>query len=146
MFLELGVARMNPQSEFDGDLIDLQPLGTEGQGSSLSSRGNYSLTQLVIPFGIGFKCNLGKRAAFSIEYGIRKTFTDYLDDTSGDYVDNVLLAQENGPIAAALADRTLNEGRAVGPRGNSSTKDWYSTVGVMLTFKLGAKDPCFGFR
>lgn len=146
MFFELGVAKINPKGEINGDLVELQPLGTEGQGSTLSTRGNYSLTQLVIPFGLGFKCNLGKRAAFSVEYGIRKTFTDYLDDVSGNYVDNVLLAQENGPLAASAADRSLGDNRAVGPRGNNSTKDWYSTFHAMITFKLGKKNVCWGFN
>lgn len=143
MFIELGLARINPQAEFNGELIDLQPLGTEGQGSSLSDKDPYSLTQIVIPFGVGIKLNLTKRMAISLEYGMRKTFTDYLDDVGGNYVNSDALLLENGNIAAQLADRSLGENRAYGPRGNSSTKDWYSTFGAMITFSLGKPGKCF---
>lgn len=144
MFIDLGVFRMNPQTEYNGDLIDLQPIGTEGQGSSLSDKNPYRLTQIVVPFGVGLKVNLGKRAALSVEYGLRKTFTDYLDDVGeGNYVDPVLLAQENGDIAARLSDRSGDGIQLFGSRGNSSTKDWYSMFGLMLTFSLGDPDKCF---
>jgi len=144
MFIDIGVFRMNPQTEYNGELIDLQPIGTEGQGSSLSSENPYNLTQIVIPLGVGFKMNLGKRAAVSFEYGIRKTFTDYLDDVGeGNYINPNELAQENGDIAARLSDRSLNNAPMVGSRGNSSTNDWYSMFGVMFTFSLGNPDKCF---
>lgn len=143
LFVEIGVFRMKPMTEYNGDLIELQPLGTEGQGTSLSDEDYYSLTQLVIPFGIGFKLNLGKKAAISFEYGLRKTFTDYLDDVSGNYVDGNLLAEESGNLAARLSNRSIGDYEAIGPRGNSSTKDWYSMFGIMLTFPLGKEGKCY---
>ena len=80
--------------------------------------------------------NLKKRLAISIEYGIRKTFTDFLDDVSGNYVDTDILAAENGPLAAELADPSLDGASRTGfNRGNSSTKDWYAFYGLMITFK-----------
>lgn len=143
LFIDLGVFRMNPQTKFNNELVDLQPIGTEGQGSSLSEKDPYPLTQLVIPFGIGFKLNLGQKAAISFEYGLRKTFTDYLDDVGGNYVDSELLAQENGSIAARLSDPSGSNQQMTGSRGNSATKDWYSMFGVMFTFSLGDPDKCF---
>lgn len=144
MFIDIGVFRMNPQTEYNGELIDLQPIGTEGQGSSLSDKNPYSLTQLVIPLGVGFKMNLGKKMAVSFEYGIRKTFTDYLDDVGpGNYINPVQLAQENGDIAARLSDPSLSNTPMYGSRGNAATKDWYSMFGVMFTFSLGNPDKCF---
>ncbi|MDX1651334.1 MAG: DUF6089 family protein [Brumimicrobium sp.] len=143
LFLDLGVFRMDPQTEYNGEMIALQSLGTEGQGSSLSDKSPYSLTQMVVPFGVGFKLNLGRKTAVSFEYGLRKTFTDYLDDVSGNYVDTEVLAQENGNIAARLSDRSLSSYPKTGNRGNSSTKDWYSMFGVMVTFSLGDPDKCF---
>jgi hypothetical protein len=143
MFIELGVFRMNPQAEFNGEMVDLQPLGTEGQGSTLSDKDPYSLTQIVIPFGIGLKVNVTRRMALSFEYGLRKTFTDYLDDVGGNYVNPEQLILENGNLAARLADRSLSDTPAYGPRGNSSTKDWYSMFGIQLTFSLGKASTCF---
>ncbi|PHR47087.1 MAG: hypothetical protein COA32_09195 [Fluviicola sp.] len=143
LYIDIGVFRMNPQTKFNNELVDLQPIGTEGQGSSLSQKDPYSLTQLVVPFGVGFKLNLGEKAAVSFEYGLRKTFTDYLDDVGGKYVDAELLAQENGSIASRLSDPSTSTLQMSGSRGNSATKDWYSMFGVMFTFSLGNPDDCF---
>jgi len=144
-YILVGVSlfHMNPKTDYNGELVELQPLGTEGQGSSLNSDGNYSLTQLSVPLGVGVKFSIGKRSAIGFEYGIRKTFTDYLDDVgSNAYVDPVKLADENGPLAAALSNRSLN-GSRYGKRGNAGLKDWYSFFGATLTFRLGKPNKCF---
>ncbi|MFN5148711.1 MAG: DUF6089 family protein [Flavobacteriia bacterium] len=143
LLAEIGLFRMNPKTEYNGDMIELQPLGTEGQGSSLSQKENYSLTQISIPLGVGCKLSLGKKASISFEYGIRKTFTDYLDDVgSGTFVDPDALAAENGPLAAELSNRNLN-GSRFGKRGSTATTDWYTFFGTMLTFRLGKPNKCF---
>jgi hypothetical protein len=143
---EIGLFRMNPKTTADGGgEVELQPLGTEGQGTSLNSKGRYSLTQLTIPLGVGAKMSLGEKASLNFEIGLRKTFTDYIDDVgSGSYVDPVVLAAENGPTAAALSNRSLS-GDRYGRRGNASTKDWYVFAGAMVTFRLGQPATCYGF-
>lgn len=143
LLAEIGLFRMNPKTEYNGEMIELQPLGTEGQGSSLSTKGTYSLTQLTIPLGIGCKLSLGKKASINFEFGIRKTFTDYLDDVgSNSYVDATALAAENGPLAASLSNRSL-DGSRFGKRGTSFTSDWYTFFGAMLTFRLGKPNICY---
>lgn len=142
LLAEIGIFHMNPKAMYEGSLVELQPLGTEGQGSSLSSKRNYGLTQLSVPIGVGCKLSLGKRASLSLEYGIRKTFTDYLDDVKANtFVDRGALAQENGAVAAALSNRNINN-EAYGKRGNTATKDWYTFFGAMLTFRLGKPNVC----
>ena len=117
--------------------------GTEGQGSELNSKAPYSLTQLSIPLGIGCKLSLGRKASLSLEYGIRKTFTDYIDDVGSDsYVDPVTLDEVNGPLAAHLSNRSL-DGSRYGKRGTSATKDWYSFFGMMLAFRIGSPNKCY---
>lgn len=143
MTIGLGIARINPSRMMNDELIELQPLGTEGQGSALNNKDPYSLTQLVIPLGIGFKINIGERSAISFEYGIRKTFTDYLDDVGGNYIDQVDLTVQNGNLTARMADPSFDEFDAVGPRGNPTTKDWYSMFGITLTFPLGKEGSCY---
>ena len=65
----------------DGQWYALQEPKTEGQGTTaFPSRKPYSLTQLSIPFGGGIKIGVSKDFNVIIEYGLRKTFTDYLDD------------------------------------------------------------------
>lgn len=139
---EIAVMHMNPKAEYNGELVELQPLGTEGQGTSLSGKRPYSLTQLTIPVGLGAKFSVGKRATIGLEYGLRFLFTDYLDDVSSyRYADPLVLAAENGPLAAAMSNRSL-DGSRFGRRGNTASRDWYSFAGLSLTFRLGPKDIC----
>lgn len=144
LLAELAVFRMNPKAIMDdGSEVDLQPLGTEGQGSSLSTKGRYNLTQLAIPLGVGCKLSLGSVASLNFEFGIRKTFTDYIDDvSSGSYVDPLVLTAENGPTSAEMSNRSLS-GSRYGKRGNSSAKDWYVFSGMMVTFRLGSPSICY---
>jgi len=140
---EIGVFHMNPMTQYNGDVYELQKMSTEGQGTSLSSQPNYNLYQLCLPIGAGVKMTLGKRASLNVEFGLRKTFTDYLDDVHADtYVDPLKLQNESGPISTALSNRSL-DGSKYGKRGTSSTNDWYVFTGMMLTFKLGKASSCF---
>ena len=143
-FYQFAYTRINPKTDYNGNEVALQPLSTEGQGSGIAGtkRNRYSLNQFTVPLGIGFKFNLRKRIAVSIEYGIRKTFTDYLDDVSGNYLDNDVLTGFRGPLAAELADRSADGATAGFNRGNPTNKDWYSFYGIMLTFKPFKPDIC----
>jgi|694.fasta_scaffold32791_3 hypothetical protein len=147
MIVQLSVFYFNPQAELNGQWYELQPLGTEGQGTSLSNRSTYSRVQVSMPLGLGFKFNIHKKVQVSLEYGMRLTFTDYLDDVRGSYVDPIELAAINGSIAASLSDRSLNQvgssGRNVGSRrGDGAFRDWYSFFGIGITFKLGQRSEC----
>ena len=140
IFGGLGLFRFNPKAEYEDDWIALQPLGTEGQGSTTyASRKPYSLIGGAIPFGVGVKFHAFNRLGFSLEWGMRKTFTDYLDDVSSTYADPDVLFATNGELAALLADRSLvnpgksNTGRQ---RGNATNKDWYSFAGLSITYKI----------
>ena len=147
-----GVAgfRFNPQGQIGDNYFNLQPLGTEGQGTVLNSSKRYKLMQISAPFGLGIKASISKMIGVSLEWGWRKTFTDYIDDCSKTYVDPVQLTALSGPSAAyfsdpsLVADHTANIGKQ---RGNSRTKDWYSFAGIMITFKLRAKAmKCYSYN
>ncbi len=147
MFAQLAGFYFNPKTEFEGNTYELQPLGTEGQGTALSNEKNYNRFQISMPIGLGFKINLSKKVQFFVEYGIRWTFTDYLDDVSGTYVDPLELAAINGELAAQLSDRSLNpmgnSGRNTGTRrGDGAFNDWYAFFGAGITFKLGQRPKC----
>ena len=132
---------INPEAEYEGVWFELHSLHTEGQGSILLGE-PYKLNQLAVPIGLGFKLNLFGRLAFNMEYGVRKLFTDYLDDVSGVYANEALLAEDNGFLAVTLADRSLidirpngtNEGLA---RGNPNNNDWYFVMQATIAIKLG---------
>lgn len=144
LFAGIAFYRFNPKAKLDDTWYELQPLGTEGQGSSAGG-GIYSTSQVSLPFGAGLKVSPGGRIGIALEWGFRKTFTDYIDDVSGPYVDNDLLAFENGPLAAELADRSISPDAATplintdSQRGNPENNDWYVYTGVMITYKLGSK-------
>lgn len=141
-FVEMGFFNMNPKTNYQGNWIELQTLGTEGQGTELSSKDFYSKTQFCLPLGVGCKFSLAKNISLNLEYGLRKTFTDYIDDVgSGRYIDRNALSEINGPLVGELSNRSL-DGSAYGKRGNSSTKDWYFLFGGILTYRLGPADKC----
>lgn len=143
IFAGIGGFKFNPVANYYNYSFTLQPLGTEGQGLEGGPRKKYKLTQISIPFGVGIKTNLAKRIGLSIEWGMRKTFTDYLDDVSTTYYDPAKLAAAHGAVAAVASDPSKgtdpnysNVGRQ---RGNPTTKDWYSFAGFVLTVKLKEK-------
>ncbi len=146
VFGGLAYFRADPQAQLDDTWYRLQPLGTEGQGTSMGASGEtYKVDQVSLPFGAGLKFNLGKLDV-QVEWGIRRTWTDYIDDVSGTYVDNAALAFENGPLAAALADRSglaatgfNNTGLA---RGDMNTRDWYQYTGISLTYIISRFSDC----
>ncbi len=138
--------KFNPQGEINDSWVDLQPLGTEGQGlPGGAAKKKYKLTQISLPFGIGIKANLAKHIGISVEWGMRKTFTDYLDDVSTKYYDPAKLAAKHGVIAAQLADPSIgtdpNFSNVGKQRGNPLTNDWYAFAGIVLTIKLKEKIP-----
>ncbi|MCH8545631.1 MAG: DUF6089 family protein [Cryomorphaceae bacterium] len=147
VFGGVGLFFFDPVTEYEGELVRLQPLGTEGQGSSLSNQGPYSLSDYILPFGIGYKLSLSEHFTLGFEVGFRRTGTDYLDDVSGFYVDPLLLAEENGPLAAALSDRSGDPRSRNGQlRGNPNRDDWYIFSGITLSFKLySAREKCKRF-
>lgn len=137
----------NPQAKLGDEYHDLQPLGTEGQNLGTTSCNGelcpdpYSLVQVSIPFGIGVRYRLTDKIDLNVEVGLRKTFTDYLDDVSGTYADYEALYAQN-PTAALLSDRI---DRSVYPqggkfwngiRGDNTQNDWYVISQVSATYIL----------
>lgn len=134
---------MNPTTEYKGATYELQPLGTEGQGNG--KYGNkYSKYNLGLPFGAGAVIRLSESMDISFDVIARRTFTDYIDDISGAYINYNELASINGEMAAILSDRTpeylgINEplNRSTGEkRGGQDVKDWYFTAMVTFGFNL----------
>lgn len=146
IFTGLVLFRFNPTAELNGTSYDLQPLRTEGQGLTGSQQAPYKLVRLGIPLGMGYKVSIGKFAAIAVEGGFRISFTDYLDDASGNYADRTLLQTNIGTEAAALSDRSLTNTEKTGyQRANPNTNDIYGFVGmtVVLHLDFKKKDNCY---
>ena len=144
----LGVAGFyyNPFS-FDraGNKVYLKPLSTEGQGlPGYDHRKAYSLMQLAIPFGAGFRVALTDRIGMGAEFSFRKTFTDYLDDVSTTYVDHTVLLANRGIQAVEMSFRTPElptHGNDPYPpngriRGRKDKKDNYYFLGLTLSYRI----------
>jgi hypothetical protein len=149
----IGVFKFNPQ----GSLVengkttwyDLKPLCTEGQGmKEYPGRKEYNLTQLNIPLGAGVRYLLSDRTHLSFEVLYRKTFTDYIDDVSTDYIDASLFDRYLSPANAAIAKKIhdkLYQRSTPWPlrtapgvqRGNPKEKDAYFSLLLKFGFRLG---------
>lgn len=150
VFGALGGFYYNPYA-FDqgGNKVFLRPLSTEGQGvAGYPDRQPYSLTQFTVPFGVGVRMVLTDRVDVGVEFGYRKTFTDYMDDVSRSYIDQNALLLARGPKAVEMAFRTpelpthSNDPYPVDleKRGSPQYKDNYYFFGLTLTYRLTGGD------
>lgn len=155
-YLGIGLAGFyfSPQAQLNGRWVDLQSLGTEGQGI-IPGKSKYSKFQLAIPAAIGIKANLTKRLALNVEFQYRHTFTDYIDDVSSDsyvnpniFYDNYItaIADEANALAYRALDPSLTP-RDADRRGNSEFNDHYYFVLVGISYRIGKSNiSCAAFR
>ena len=150
----IGIFHFDPRASYTDPVTgdtrqqQLQPLGTEGQGTTqFPDRKEYALTQVCVPFGGGIKLNVGQMG-IGFEMAARKIFTDYLDDVSTTYVDHTALKSQNGDVAATMADKSIKQDTKAGSlRGNSEDTDWYLFAGLTIYFRLDRKpDGCDSFH
>ena len=141
----VAIFHFNPYtSDSTNEKIFLKPLSTEGQGIAGYDAKPYSLTQLSIPLGGGIKYSISDNVRLGFEVGLRKLFTDHLDDVSTTYADEADLLAARGPQAVDLAYRgdELPGGQPYpakgAQRGGAKEKDWYYFTGLHVTFRLGA--------
>ena len=139
-----GVFHMNPKTLYTNNVgrsywVELQPLHTEGQGfPEYPDRPNYSLNQMEIPMGFGFKYYLKENMYLGLEVLHRKTFTDYIDDVSTNYIDPIYFDTYLPPAQATIARRVYYKEDLVDPttspflneqRGDPSQNDaFFSTI------------------
>lgn len=108
-FVGIGAFHFNPKGYYYGSngsktLVELQPLHLEGQGfAEYPERENYSLWQMNLPMGFGFKYYVKENMYVGLEILHRKTFTDYVDDVSTDYIDPIYFDQYLTPEQATMA-------------------------------------------
>jgi len=138
-FAGMGVFHFNPKGNINDKWVELQPLGTEGQGIS-PARNKYKRTQVCIPLGFGVRYFFNRQWGVGFEYGLRKTFTDYIDDVSKTYYDNNAIRSTNGEEAAALADPSLglNDQQTLAgeQRGDPRDRDAYMFAVLSIHYKI----------
>lgn len=115
-------ANFDPQSPYSYDpnyYTGINPEYNKGD-----SHGNQSVIAPSIPFGMGFKFNIGSRMGIGVEYQMRKLFDDRLDNL-------------DDPLAYKRGEESVTY------RNMFHNNDWVGFLGVHLTYKiyLGSK-PC----
>ncbi|MFT6716739.1 MAG: hypothetical protein ACJA0Q_001387 [Saprospiraceae bacterium] len=141
-FFGLSAFWFNPRAKAqNGEWTSLRNLGTEGQFIA-ETRKAYSRISVAIPIGIGIKYKIARQWLIGAEYGKRKTFTDYIDDTSTTYWPNDVIADtngENGAVAAYLADPTQGAWSGSGAnqqRGDPTDNDSFMFLLITVNYTL----------
>lgn len=140
-YLQLGLAHFsfNPRTEYGGVMVDLQPLGTEGQGMSFYPD-RYHLNSTAFISGFGARYQHNANFSLSLEFNFRLLSTDYLDDASGDYVSYEELNQFRGRTSAELGNKIrAATGRQ---RANPKSNDSYQSLSLGIQYHFG-KNPYF---
>lgn len=143
----LGFFRFNPKSTvgLDETYIPIYELHIEGDGFGPGFPDAYSLWQISIPMGIGYRWDIGEHLNLGIEYLYRMTFCDYLDGVSAKYIGLDDYAKHLSPsqaaTAAAVADKgylaKITKKNAVGNmRGNPETNDHFSSLQINFYYKI----------
>lgn len=150
VFGGVGAYYSNPKALYNGSYVALRPLQTEGK--------KYSPIGVSIPLGVGFYFTIHKKHRIGYELNWRTTFSDYLDDISGNYADPTNMS----PEAAALSDRTGEltdvdpafaknfgydyENNVGNKRGDPTHKDSYMTMSLSYSYVLRGKSSFYKGR
>lgn len=142
-FIGIGLFYFNPKALYNGVWYALQPLRTEGQGA-IATRKPYSRIQMCIPVGLGLKYSIDRKLSIGLEYGVRKTFTDYIDDVSTTYADPEFIYNATQgvqtDVAINLADPSSGEfpeKTAPGQqRGDPADNDVYMFAIITANYKF----------
>lgn len=148
VFAGAGLYYFNPQAELNGEWHNLQPLGTEGQTiSDDDDMKPYSRLQGNVPYGVGLKFSLGNFWNVGVHAGQRLLFTDYLDDVSTNYPENLeAIPTELGQELSWRGDELQNYNAKFDGGNKRGTKDvdLYVFTGVSIT-KTFRGFPCVDF-
>lgn len=124
-----GITTFNPKTKFKGISYKLRDFKTEGIA--------YRKFTYILPLNFGVKAKLNEFINLTVDLGFRFTFTDYLDDVSGYFIQH-----PEPSISASLANRS-NEISIVnqkafdgympgGQRGNNNKYDTYFLINFYI--------------
>ena len=146
VFAGIGAFYSNPKTYYNGQWIALQPLATEGV--------QYKHVVMNIPMGVGFYFTFNKKSRIGFEINYRKTFTDYIDDISGNYPQTAPTDYDPGIILRTKTDPALDKNNPAYQahnfggykRGDSKHKDAYLTMGLSYSYVLRGKSSFYRTR
>ncbi|OYU97094.1 MAG: hypothetical protein CFE21_02050 [Bacteroidetes bacterium B1(2017)] len=107
VFMGIGIFNFNPKSTYGNKVVELQPLATEGQGSTTYNEiKKYPLTAVCLPVGFGFRQKIGDDFFLGFEAGVRFTSTNYLDDVGGVYGSGSVIYGATGKSGLLMSDKS----------------------------------------
>ncbi len=134
LFAGGGLVFFNPKGKYNGTWYTLQPLGTEGQGV-IAGKKKYSRVTPILAVGGGYRLTINRYWSLGIELGMRKTFSDYLDDVSTTYPDPAIFG--NNTVPQNLSNPSgVDMQPGVDIRGDHTDKDAYMFVGFTVGYKV----------
>jgi hypothetical protein len=133
----------NPKSKYQGEWVKMKDYDSEGY--------NYKSVVLNIPYGFGFYFTFDKKHRLGFEANVRKTFTDYIDDISGNYPEDPGNDYERGlflrttelPAEDIGAYRSHTWGMK---RGDKTHKDSYMNVSLSYSYVIRGKSSFYRTR
>ncbi len=148
VFAGVGGFYTNPKSLYQGEWVKMKDYNVEGY--------DYKSIVLNLPSGFGFYFTFDKKHRIGFEANWRKTFTDYIDDISGNYPDT----PPSDAYTQGLALRTTeldqstidgNKGAFLShtwgmKRGDKTNKDNYMTLSLSYSYVIRGKSSFYRTR
>jgi hypothetical protein len=143
----VGVFYSNPKADVNGKKVALRPLHTEGV--------TYSPVVLSIPAGVGFYFTFNKRNRIGYELNYYTTFTDYLDDISGNFPNDPRdsgdpsLSLRTGELGVPITSENAGFYKSFDwgqKRGNPNNKDGFITMNFSYSRVLRGKSTFYRGR
>jgi hypothetical protein len=148
IFGGIGAFYNNPKTNYNGQWVKLRPLQTEGYA--------YKSIVMNLPSGFGFYFTFDKKHRLGYEFNWRKTFTDYMDDISGNYPDAppadglvrdvVLRTPELGQSGLDANPGAYLSHTWGSKRGDKSNKDAYITMNLTYSYVIRGKSSFYRTR
>lgn len=136
-FVGAGALVHNPKGihPVTGEKVKLRPLMTEGE--------SYSPVAFQTPYGGGFFFTHNRQHRIGFEFSWSWTFTDYLDDISGTYVQH-----DPGTEAYVMANKYINQAGVPepeqygpgSPRGDPTDRDNYMFMTISYSYLIRTRN------
>ncbi|MEO6301697.1 MAG: hypothetical protein ABIP51_00865, partial [Bacteroidia bacterium] len=136
------------KSLYKGEWVKMRPYADEGYA--------YKAVVFNIPMGLGFYFTFDKKHRIGFEMNYRKTFTDYIDDISGNYPDTPpgdaysqgLILRSTELDAQTISDNkgAYNSHTWGQKRGDRTHKDGYMTMSLSYSHVIRGKSSFYRAR
>ena len=135
----IGAMYFNPKTKYQGNWVTLYDKHTEGQGLT-GGPAEYKRITATVPLGIGFRVGVSRLWRIGLEVTYVKTFSDYIDDVSGEYYDPAVIGASYGPNAAYLSNPSATpEAFNPGSQRGGKYNDAFFYANIMITRNITYK-------